>query len=226
MKLTEMGTKASYKKMNKIFESRFGFAIDYKKLTIYDARKIVNKIGESLTKIRKSHGIHSAEKSPKYMELILVSETLRNFIKDKTRLNEGEVGQAEVILAAKSMVDSVQDMIEKIGKLQNEELPPLMDSIRDQLGTDKATAYRGQIEQALASLFEQLSATREALDTGARVLSGEESVGDMNMGGMDAGGMGGAPAPMAGAAPGGESDSFAASDAAAGGTSPLGRELR
>jgi hypothetical protein len=211
MKLTDMGNNANYKKMNQILESRFGFVLDYNKLTVQKARRILAAVNEGLSQIRKSHAIHSAEKSPKYMELVLVNETLRRFIKDRVKLNEGEIGQAEVILAAKSLVDSIQDMIEKAGKMQNEELPPLMDSIRDQLGTEKASAYRGKIEEAVNSLTAQLNATREALDSGARILSGEEVADEF-----------GTPEEQSGE----ETDPFAASDAAVGGTEPLGRELR
>src|SRR6056300_441051 len=40
-------------------------------------------------------------------------------------ITEGEVENAELVLAAKDMVDRVQGMLEDIGKMINEDLPPL-----------------------------------------------------------------------------------------------------
>jgi uncharacterized protein YycO len=64
------------------------------------------------------------------MELLTVQEGINAWLEqNRTQLNEGEVGNAEVLLAAKDMVDSVQDAIEKVGKMQNEQLPQLLDSV-------------------------------------------------------------------------------------------------
>lgn len=230
MKLEEMGKKANYARMNKIFESRFGFKIDFNKLTLSKAQKLAHKINENLSAVRKSHGIHTAEQSPKYMELLMVNETLNKWIDEKSQLTEGELGQAEVILAAKSMVDSVQDMIEKVGKLQNEELPPLLDTIKDQIGTAQADQFKQAAFNALTSLSQQLSASREALDNGTRALTGEATP-DMAMGGQAPVAPGDATMPAGEVEPAaGEeampTDAFAATDAAAGGAEPVGREKR
>jgi hypothetical protein len=144
---------------------------------------------------------------------------------ERRQLNEGEMGQAETILAAKDMVDTVQDMIEKIGKMQNEQLPALIDSIRDQIGAAQADQYKSQVGQALAGLSTQLGAAREQFDQAARGLTGEQMPSSMPMPGaepgMDAAAMG--IAPEAGME---EPDDFAATDAASGGTAELGREMR
>jgi len=222
------------KKLNKVTESRFGFSIDYNSLTMGKAVAMSNKIFETVSAIRKSSAIHTAEKDPQYLEMLIVYEGLQRFI-DATKLNEsrqklkeGEMGKSEAILAAKDMVDTAQDMIEKVGKMQNEQLPALIDSIRDQIGSEQADAFKNSVGQVLATLSQQLGQTRESLDGAARALTGEGvATTPMAMPGMDAG-MGGAD--MGGAdmseMPPEEGDGFDATDAAAGGAESLGRERR
>ena len=235
-----MSRKPSLKKLNKVTESRFGFKIDYDAITYPKATAMRNKIMETVNNIRRSPAIHTAERDPKYLEMLIVYEGLSRWIdaykaQEKRRLiREGEMGQAEAILAAKDMVDTIQDTIEKVGKMQNEQLPALIDSIRDQIGMEQAEAFKGSVGQVLATLSSQLGQTREQLDGAARALTGEGAAPDMGMaGGTDPMGasadmpdlgmddMGGGDAGME-APP----DEFGGADAAAGGAEELGRERR
>ena len=135
MKLAEMSL-TSAKKINKVLESRFGFAINYDSLTVEKAEKLSETITANLDKIRHSTNLHTAEKNPRYMELLTVKEGLNRWLQERAIpqteevevITEGEVGNAEVLLAAKDMVDSIQDAIEKCGKMQNEQLPQLLDN--------------------------------------------------------------------------------------------------
>jgi uncharacterized protein YicC (UPF0701 family) len=229
MKLAEMAT-TSAKKINKVMESRFGFALDFNKMTVEKAERLSETITANLNKIRHSVALHTAERNPRYMELLTVRESLSAWLQETRRqLNEGEVGNAEVLLAAKDMVDSVQDTIEKVGKMQNEQLPQLLDSIRDQIGSEQADAFKNAVGVTLDQLMQNLQAAREGVDSGVRVLSGEQVDNPMAMPGDEMGApvddLGAEPAPMSDLDQE-ESDGFAATDAAVGGTETLGRELR
>jgi hypothetical protein len=229
MRLQEIGSRATAKRINKINETRFGFGIDYSKLTVGKAQQLSRALGENLNQLRRNYGVHTAEKNPKYMELLMVREGLNRWISENRQLNESEMGKSEAILAAKDMVDSIQDMIEDVSKMQNEQMPALIDTIRDQIGSEQADQFKGAVGQVLSSILQQLTDAREQTDNAARNLAGEGSP-DMGMGGMPGGDMG---APMPGAAPGmgpesemDMGDEFAATDAAAGGEADLGREKR
>lgn len=236
MKLAEMAI-TSAKKINKVMESRFGFALDFNKMTVEKAERLSETITANLNKIRHSVALHTAERNPRYMELLTVRESLSAWLQETRRqLNEGEVGNAEVLLAAKDMVDSVQDTIEKVGKMQNEQLPQLLDSIRDQIGSEQADAFKNAVGATLDQLMQNLQAAREGVDSGVRVLSGEEVDNPMAMPGDDMAApvddmaapvddLGAEPAPMSDLDQE-DSDGFAATDAAVGGTETLGRELR
>jgi hypothetical protein len=225
MNLKEL-TPQTTKRLNKVMESRFGFAIDYDSLTYGKAQRLNAAITENLTKIRRSYGIHTAEKNPKYMEMLMVQEGLRSWIAQQdTYLTEGELETAEAVLAAKDMVDSIQDMITDASKMMNEELPPLLDTIRDQLGAPQADSFKNTAQSALQGLMDALNGARDSLDQGSRALAGEQVPQPMDMGA-------GAGAPIGADLETGlpaddlESDEFASVDAAAGGEEELGRERR
>ena len=228
MNLKDIAPKATTR-LNKVMESRFGFAVDYKNMTYPKAQRLSIALAESLNTIRKSYGAHTAEQNPKYMEMFMVKEGIDAWLKDNTVLTEGELETAEAVLAAKDMVDSIQDMITDASKMMNEQLPPLLDSIRDQLGPQQADQFKGTASAALQGLMDALNGARDSLDLGSRALAGEQVATPMDMG------MGAAPELDAGAAlPGDEElsgfdqedDGFSTADAAAGGEEELGRERR
>jgi len=235
MKLTKLIRKPTYQKLNSITESRFGFKIDYEAITLPKATAMRNKIMETVNSIRHSSAIHTAEQDPKYLEMLIVYEGLSRWIDayktDKRNLTEGELGQAQAILAAKDMVDTIQDMIEKVGKMQNEQLPALIDSIRDQLDSSQADTFKNQVGQTLATLSQSLGQSREELDSASRSLAGEETgAAPLNApGGDPALAMGGGDGPGMEAPPdelGNEPDEFGGTAAAVGGTEEMGRERR
>jgi uncharacterized protein YicC (UPF0701 family) len=226
MKLAEMSTKST-KKINKVMESRFGFSINFDNLTVVRAEKLSETIAANLNKIRHSVELHTAEKNPRYMELLTVQEGISAWLEQhRQQLVEGEVGNAEVLLAAKDMVDSVQDAIEKVGKMQNEQLPQLLDSIRDQIGSEQAEAFKNAVGTTLDTLMQNLQSAREGVDNGVRVLSGEAVDQPMAMPGDDLSGDADLPPAPGSDLDQDETDGFGATDAATGGAEELGRELR
>jgi hypothetical protein len=234
MKLQEFGSKPTAKQMNKVVESRFGFKIDFDNLTFRKAFSLATGLNESLNSIKRTHGVHTAEKNPQYMELMMVRESLDRWMLENKHVlvQESEMAKSEAILAAKSMVDEIQDMLEKISKMQNEQLPALLDTIRDQISMEKAEAFKGAVSPLLQNVAQTLQTGRETADTAARQLAGEggEDMGMGTMGGApDMGGdMGGELGGDMGGELGGDmgGDQFGATDAAAGGTDELGREKR
>lgn len=144
----------------------------------------------------------------------------------ESRLFEDELGQAQAMLAAKDMVDSMQDMIEDLSKMLNEQLPPLTDSIRTAIGSAEADSFKAAASSTLSSLLTTVQSSREAMDQAVRSLSGEPGAvtvpsGDMGASDLGAPDLGGDEADL----PDMEDD-FGASDAATGGDLPLGREKR
>ena len=225
MRLTEMNTKPSATKINKVMESRFGNKIDFANLDFGKAYNLANALTESLDKIKNSHGIHKAEQNPKYMQFLLVREGIHNWmIENKDQLiQESEMGRSQAILAAKDMVDSVQDMLEDVSEMANEQMPALLDTIRDQIGMTEAENFKGSVGGILETLQAAISSSREQMDMAARALAGEQTDQPMDMA-VDA------QADMAPPVEAGEvdvevGDEFDATDAAAG-PDEIGRAKR
>jgi len=89
------------------------------------------------------------------------------------RLNESEVQQAQVVLAAQDMVDKMQGMLEDVTELQFKELPALVDSIKNQVGMEQAQQFNADATAALAGLVGNLQGAKQQLDAALGVVTGQ-----------------------------------------------------
>ena len=184
----------------------------------------------------------TARKMAKKKSVAEAMDLLKSVLVGRSQLNEGEVDQASAIVAARGMVDEIQKMLEKIGKMVNEELPSLMDTIRDRVGQEQASAFGQAASSSLTPLMDAVKAAREQMDSAARTVAGEEASpmgglggmgGDLGAGapvgadlGADAGGIGDLGGDAAPEIPRAGASEFDSSDAAVGGTAELGRGKR
>jgi len=116
-------------------------------------------------------------------------------------LLEGEEDKAEIIMATKDMVDRITGWLEDVAAMKAEQLLELMDSIREQQGSDVAQQYQDAVKPALEAIYTALETSRTGLSSGLAVVSGGEAP---TMGGGTPT-MGGAPM-GAGAPAGGEAE--------------------
>ena len=137
---------------------------------------------------------------------------------------EGVEEQSELILAAKDMMDKVTGYLEDLASMKTEGMLELADRIRDEMGADKADAFMQKIQPAIEQAEATLTTTRQELDTGVRILTGEETASEP-MGADDTMDMDTDLDSLDSEADA-ETDEFGASDAEAGGTEPEGREQR
>ena len=141
-------------------------------------------------------------------------------------VNEGVEEQSELILAAKDMMDKVTSFLEDLASMKTEGMLELADRIRDEMGADKSDAFLQKIQPAIEQAEATLTTTRQELDNGVRILTGEEVASDP-MGADDTMDMDTTDADLDDLGTDDlESDEFGASDAEAGGTEPEGREQR
>lgn len=148
---------------------------------------------------------------------------LRSTLNERV-LTEGEEEKAALIMSSRDMVDKITGWLEDTASLKAEALLELIDSIRDELGSDTSIKFAEKVKPALEEIYTVLETQRQTLAQAVSILTGEEAptVGPE-----------GAPQP----APGEEEtglegemaaagDEFAASAPAAGGTAEAGREKR
>jgi hypothetical protein len=88
----------------------------------------------------------------------------KSLVKNLRRLLETEVSQAEVMMDAKGFAQELQEMIEKIGRLQNEDLPPVTDQMRETYGMESASAFQTQIYGAFQGVMDALYTAKGQVD--------------------------------------------------------------
>jgi hypothetical protein len=100
-------------------------------------------------------------------------DILKSILNGVTQINESEYEQAKTVMAARDMVDSVQDMVEKLSAMVNEDLPALIDVMRSEVGQAQADMFANAVSSSVGPLIDQVKAARTSLDNAARTVAGE-----------------------------------------------------
>lgn len=160
----------------------------------------------------------TATKMAKKESIEEAMEVLRGVLSERT-LTEGEEEKAALIMSARDMVDKVTGWLEDTASLKSETMLELVDSIRDELGSDISNQFTGKVKPALEEIYTTLETARTTLAQAVAILTGEEAPG------MAPDAMGAEPTAM-GADEFPSGDEFTAADASAGGAEAAGREMR
>lgn len=159
----------------------------------------------------------TATKMARAKDVTEAMSVLRTALTERT-LTEGEEEKAALIMSARDMVDKITGWLEDTASLKSETFLQLVDSVRDELGSDVSNQFSSKVKPALEEVYTCLETTRTTLAQAVAILTGEEAPG---MGAEAPAEMG---APGEEAFPGG--DEFAAADASAGGEEAAGRAMR
>ena len=185
---------------------------------------------EQLVLDKVEEGIIDFESLPEELQA-KVRQVHENQSADDEMLAEGEEEKAEFIMSARDMADRITGWMEDTANMQAENMLKLVDAIRDELGADTAMEFESIIKPALATVYTALESSRQQLNQGVGLLTGEGGAEDM-MGAdpsMDMGAeempdeTGMEPTDDMGAEP---TDEFGAAAPAAGGDEVAGRAKR
>ena len=178
------------------------------------------KFGKDAEKVKDV----TATKMAKKESIEEALEVLRGVLSERT-LTEGEEEKAALIMSARDMVDRITGWLEDVSGMKAESMLELVDSIRDELGSDISQQFSDKVKPALEELYTSLESHRTTLAQAVSILTGEEAP-------MGAGGA----APMSdlgsempstmGEPDTGAGDAFAASEPATGGEEAAGRAKR
>ena len=145
-------------------------------------------------------------------------DIIENYFVHAAKLFEGEEDKAEIVMAAKDMVNRVTGWMEDTAEMQAESMLELGDAIRDEMGQVQSEQFIQTVKPGLESLYGALESTRAALTSGVAQLTGEEDPAQAMGDEMPAEEPAEEPAP--------EGDDFEAAEPAAGGEEEAGREKR
>jgi prophage DNA circulation protein len=154
---------------------------------------------------------------------------IAKIVDESSRIVEGAEDHAELVMAAKDMVDRLTGWMEDTAEMQTESMLDLADAVRDEMGQEQSDAFVNSVKPALESLYAAMETTRVALTQGVGQLTGEAQPADTM--GADVGDEG--PLPDMGdmgddemEPPMGDEDEFGTAAPAAGGDEEAGRAKR
>ena len=221
----------SVDKINRILASTFGHNINLGEMSTNALTRMLTTTTAKIATI-KENDLKYWE-NPQYNKLKLIEHQLSTYIKEvaparkdgkrakmkESIVMEQDLEQAEVLLAAKEMVDKLQKMVEDVAAMQVQELMPITDAMKNQLGFEVAEQFNSAADSALGALLDQLKSAKDALDNATLQASGQPTNGPAP---TDMSDMSDIDDDLAGL----EDDGFDGDDAAAGADNTMGRELK
>lgn len=131
---------------------------------------------ESMVLEKVEQGLISFEDLPEELQAKVNSR--QTAVQVESVLREGEEEKAELIMAARDMVDRITGWMEDTANMQAESMLELIDSIRDELGSDVSMEFEGVVKPALASIYTALEGSRQQLTQAVAILTGEGGGGE------------------------------------------------
>ena len=192
MNISEFAKPVTSKALNESLAKRFGKKIKLENFSLTQLQDARNKLRTQLSQIEMNENFNSVVNSENYQKNKLFLDVLNAEISERgdieansleeTQVNEGAEDQAEIVMAAKDMVDRVTNWMEDTAEMQTESMLELADAIRDEMGAQQSEAFTNAVKPALEQLYASMETTRVALTTGVGMLTGEGEAPAMDMG--------------------------------------------
>jgi len=183
MNISEFAKPVTSKALNESLAKRFGKKIKLENFSLTQLQDARNKLRTQLSQIEMNENFNSVVKSENYQKNKLFLDVLNAEISERgdieetsleeTQVNEGAEDQAEIVMAAKDMVDRVTNWMEDTAEMQTESMLELADAIRDEMGADQSQQFVQSVKPALEALYTAMEGARESLSQGVGMLTGE-----------------------------------------------------
>ena len=188
-------------------------------MTSSDLLNITDKVKSEVKKELASEITDAVKLQKRKQEEKKLGEDTMQSGKIIKKLLESEIEKAEIVLGVKSITDDLQNMVEKISKMQIEDIAALTERLKSEFGIEAGDKFQAEVSAFLGTALSALQQSKSSIDNKALALSGD--VPDSQS--MDASGA----APVAAnpaSKDGAEEDMFTGHEAAAGDEeAPLGR---
>lgn len=168
-------------KITRALSENFNYEIDFDKMTPVRAQKMmeranVNRDISNNTNQRVKLGM-IAESLDLWMKANVQSE-LTDVVAES--IDDDSVESAKVVIAAQELSDKVQGMIEDAAKMQVQDLLPIVDAMKTEIGSAEADAFSSSADSALGQLVDSLKSAKEGIDDAIAVAQGESPGVDMD----------------------------------------------
>lgn len=173
MKLNDLDRKNT---AQTALKANFDVAFDTSKLNKSQTFTMLNKVNGLIKEAKSRPDFYKNQTSPAYLKLVFMNQALtehyNNFRDTRIIVENQEVEKSEVILAAQDMVNAVQKMIEEVNDMLVKELPALTDSIQSEIGVNESAAFNQAASQALTTLNQTLSQSKQGLQDAMNQMTG------------------------------------------------------
>ena len=170
MNISEFAKPVTAKSLNESLEKRFGKKLSLESFTIEQLQNARNKLRTKLSQIEMSESFNAVVENDDYQKSKLFLDILNAELSERgdvdeenivaeTTSNEGAEDQAEIVMAAKDMVDRVTGWMEDTAEMKTESMLDLADAIRDELGVEQSNAYVETIKASLDELYTSMEGT-------------------------------------------------------------------
>jgi hypothetical protein len=225
--------KHNVEKLNRVLADSFNHEVDLSSMNMESLKRMLNTTEAKMIAIKESDLQYW--ENAQYNKLGLIQHQLKTYINEvapvrsgktmrnrtnESWLQESDLEQAEVMLAAQELVDEVQKMVENIAEMQVQKLMPIVDAMKEQVGFEQAEAYNNAMDGALGAFLDQAKAAKEIAENATLAARGEAPATPM-------------PTDMGMGAPEDDmdvdidtGDDFDADEASAGEENTIGRELK
>lgn len=145
-------------------------------------------IAQDLLKKKKSLGSKFKKfMTKKFKEGIIAAkqpsnilETKQNYVSKIRVMLESELEQAEVLIAVKGFAKELQNMMKKLGRLQNEDLGPVVDQMREVYGNEMADDLGGSLNELLQGILDDLNTGQIKISKAVNSIALGKDVPSMN----------------------------------------------
>lgn len=190
MKLNDFIFKPTAKTLNENFYKKFGKKLNLKEFSIDDLYDTRNKLRSKLSQIETNETFEAVrdenyQKTKMFLDIINAELNERSNIQEskqikvkpvKRKLKENEEDKAELIIAAKDMVDKLTGWMQDTSEMQSESMLSLADEIRNELGSEKSENFTGLVKPSLEELYHSMEKTRTSLLNAVGLLTGESQM--------------------------------------------------
>ena len=218
-------------KLTTALAENYNYNINLNSMTAGRATRIADKARLKVTETRDSNTrikfAMIAESLELWMQANVQSElTAFNLAEG---LGDDDLEASKVILAAQELNDKIQSMIEDAAKMQVQDLLPIVDAMKSELGQAESDAFAQSADAAIGNLVEALKNAKTEYGNAISAAQGNEVATDMDGMGMDDMGMDdgmGMDDDMGMDDELGMDDEFAGDEANIGDNDPTGREMK
>jgi len=169
-------------KLQKALAENYDYNIKLQGMTKNRASALADK---AMTKMAESRDVQQRVKFKMIAECLdlWMQANVQSELTDMVAegIDDDSMEEAKVILAAKELSDKIQGMIEDAAKMQVQDLLPIADAMKNELGAGEAAAFSSQADAALGGLVEALKQAKDEYDSAISAAQGQAPATDMDM---------------------------------------------